>query len=130
MVSCFHKAQMTNQRGLTLIEVMVAVAILAFALTALVNMTGQSVNTLSYLEKKTYAQWVAVNKVNELESSMKWPAVGRRQGQESMGGVPWFWQVNTSSTESADLRRLDVTVKQNKDDDDALYSLTAFSNRP
>jgi len=121
---------MTNQRGLTLIEVMVAVAILAFSLTALVNMTGQSVNTLSYLEKKAYAQWVAVNKINELESGMEWPAVGRRQGQQSMGGVAWFWQVKTSNTESTDLRRLDVTVKQNKDDDDALYSLTAFSNRP
>lgn len=120
----------TNQTGLTLIEVMVAVAILAFALTALVKMTGESANTLSYLEKKTLAQWVASNQVNELETTDSWPEVGNNQGQENMGGVPWYWQVTTSNTDSADLRRIDVTVKQYKEDDEPVYKLTAFTNKP
>jgi len=132
MLSCSspkHGAK-PSQQGLTLIEVMVAVAILAFALSALVRMTGESVNTLSYLEKKTLAQWVAVNQINELEVTSTWPTVGRNQGQEDMGGVAWFWQITTSSTDSADLRRLDVTVKQHKEDEEAVYKLTAFSHKP
>jgi len=132
MLSCSspkHGAK-PSQQGLTLIEVMVAVAILAFALSALVRMTGESVNTLSYLEKKTLAQWVAVNQINELEVTSTWPTVGRNQGQEDMGGVAWFWQITTSSTDSADLRRLDVTVKQHKEDEEPVYKLTAFTHIP
>jgi len=120
----------TNQAGLTLIEVMVAVAILAFALSALVRMTGESANTLSYLEKKTFAQWVATNQVNELETMGTWPAVGINQGQESMGGIDWYWQVKTSNTDSADLRRLDITVKQSREEDESVYQLTAFTHKP
>lgn len=121
---------MNKERGLTLIEVMVAVAILAFALSALVRMTGESANTLSYLEKKTYAQWVAVNQINEIEISPNWPAIGRNQGQEDMAGLLWYWQTDTSNTQSSDLRRVDVTVKQNKEDEYPVYKLTAFSRRP
>lgn len=115
---------------MTLIEVMVAVAVLAFALTALVKMTGQNVNTLSYLEQKTFAQWVASNKVNELEVMGKWPPVGINQGQEMMGGTPWFWQVKTSKTSSENLRRLDLTVMKNKQNESPVYTLTAFINKP
>jgi len=66
-----------KQQGLTLIEVMVAVAILAFALSALVKLSGQSANTLHYLEKKSYAQWVALNQINEMNALLQWPDVGR-----------------------------------------------------
>ncbi|NOQ77639.1 MAG: type II secretion system minor pseudopilin GspI [Methylococcaceae bacterium] len=121
---------MNKQQGLTLIEVMVAVAILAFALSALVRMTGESANTLSYLEKKTYAQWVATNQLNEIESSLTWPAVGRSQGQETMGSLPLHWEMKVSNTESADLRRLDISVKQERQDEHPVYKLTAFSHRP
>ncbi|NQY27216.1 MAG: type II secretion system minor pseudopilin GspI [Piscirickettsiaceae bacterium] len=119
-----------KQCGLTLIEVMVSVAILAFALSALVKMTGQSINTLTYLEKKTFAQWVAINQVNEIEANLQWPNVGRNQGQEDMGGLTWYWQVKTSLTDSVDLRRLDVTVKQDRQNEEAVYQLTAFIHRP
>jgi len=121
---------MNKQQGLTLIEVMVAVAILAFALSALVKMTGESANTLSYLEKKTYAQWVAINQLNEMESKSHWPVVGRNQGQENMAGLVWYWEMNVSNTESNDLRRLDINVKQNKQDEQPVYKLTAFAHRP
>jgi len=130
MASYHCRCLVNKQGGLTLIEVMVAVAILAFALSALVRMTGESTNTLSYLEKKTYAQWVATNKLNEIESTMAWPAVGRSQGQENMAGLTWYWELKVSNTESKDLRRLDINVKQNKQDDDPVYKLTAFNNRP
>jgi len=119
-----------KQRGLTLIEVMVSVFILAFALSALVKMTGQSVNTLSYLEKKTFAQWVAVNQINEVEVMSQWPRTGRKQGQQDMGGLTWYWQINTSNTDSRELRRLDVSVRQNQQDEEAIYTLTAFIHRP
>lgn len=121
---------MNKQSGLTLIEVMVAVAVLAFALSALVKMTGETVNTLSYLEKKTFAQWVASNQLNKIEATSAWPSAGAESGEEEMGGVSWFWQVTTSNTESKDLRRLHVEIKQDKSDEDPIYTLTAFTHKP
>lgn len=119
-----------KQTGLTLIEVMVAVAVLAFALSALVKMSGETVNTLSYLEKKTFAQWVASNQLNEIEATSAWPSAGVENGEEDMGGVSWYWQITTSNTESKDLRRLQVEVKQDKSDEDPIYTLTAFTHKP
>jgi len=120
----------TAQHGLTLIEVMVAVAVLAFALSALVKMTGETVNTLSYLERKTFAQWVVSNQLNEREAQSIWPSAGVETGKEEMGGEVWYWQVTTSNTESEDLRRLQVDVMQNVEDDEAVYTLTAFTHKP
>jgi len=119
-----------KQAGLTLIEVMVAVAILAFSLTALVKMTGQSVNTLSYLEQKNYAQWVALNQINEIDMMKTWPRIGISRGQEKLAGISWYWELNTAKTDSKDLRRLEISVKLDRDDDNAVYQLTAFTHRP
>jgi general secretion pathway protein I len=119
-----------NQHGFTLLEVMVAVAILAFALSAMVKMTGESSNTLSYLEKKTYGQWVALNQVNEMEAQASWPSSGRSQGDAKMAGLDWSWEIEVKDTDAEDLRRLDIAVKQDKDDDQAIYQLTAFIHKP
>jgi general secretion pathway protein I len=131
MVNYFYKSLMnkSQQSGLTLIEVMVSVAILAFSLSALVKMTGQSANTLSYLEKKTFAQWVASNQINQIRANNTWLPIGQSQGKELMGGVTWYWTITTSNTDVSDLRRLEISVQQNQQDE-PVYSLTAFKHKP
>lgn len=124
------ETKFNNQHGFTLLEVMVAVAILALALSAMVKMTGESSNTLSYLEKKTYGQWIALNQLNEIEAQAAWPSPGRSQGKAKMAGLEWSWEIEVEDTDAEDLRRLDVAVKQDKDDDHAIYQLTAFIHKP
>lgn len=119
-----------KQRGLTLIEVMVAVAILAFSLSALVKLGGESANTLHYLEKKSYAQWVALNQINEINALLQWPDIGRSQGQETMAAQVWFWEKVVSNTEVAELRRLDLSVKQFKEDKEPIFKITSFIRQP
>ena len=119
-----------KQEGITLIEVMVAVAILAFSLSALVKLSGESANTLHYLEKKTYAKWVALNQINEMNSILQWPDVGRSQGQEKMAAQNWFWERVVSNTGVPELRRIDLKIKQFKDDEEAIFSITSFIRQP
>jgi general secretion pathway protein I len=121
---------MFKQTGFALIEVMVAVAILAFSLTALVKIVGQTSNTLSYLEQKTYAQWVAINLINEIEVERTWPKIGKTRGEETMAGIDFFWEIVSSNTDSKDLRRIDIKIKKERIDEDSLYSLTAFVHQP
>ena len=50
---------MMRARGFTLIEVLVALAIVAFGLAALFSVINQSARASSYLREKAFAQWIA-----------------------------------------------------------------------
>ncbi len=132
MAYCHLKTALSHkqQQGITLIEVMVAVAILAFSLSALVKLGGESANTLHYLEKKSYAEWIALNQINEMNASLQWPDVGRSQGQEKMASKNWFWEKVVSNTGVPELRRLDLKVKEFKDDEEFIFSITSFIRQP
>ena len=54
-----------KQRGFTLLEVMVALAILALTLGAMIQAGGASARNVAMLRDRTLASWVALNKVNE-----------------------------------------------------------------
>ena len=107
-----------------------AIAILALALTSLVKMAGESANTLSYLEKKTYAQWVALNKVNQIKASTLWPATGVSDGQDDMAAHTWSWEMKVADTDTPDMRRLDLDVRELRDDEYPVYRITTFVHKP
>jgi len=131
MVYCHLKTVLSHkQQGITLIEVMVAVAILAFSLSALVKLGGESANTLHYLEKKSYAEWVALNQINEMTVLLQWPDVGRSQGQDKMAAQTWSRERVVSNTGVPELRRLDLKVKEFKGDEEAIFSITSFIRQP
>jgi general secretion pathway protein I len=51
--------------GFTLLEVLVALAVLAIAMGAIINAATQSIASTAYLRDQTFASWVALNQVNE-----------------------------------------------------------------
>ena len=72
------KTQVINvkQSGFTLIEVMVALTIIAISLGALLSTSGTQANSVAYLKQKTLAHWVAVNELTELRMAKEFPAPG------------------------------------------------------
>lgn len=55
-----------NKRaGFTLIEVLIALAILSISLTAIIKATSQNIKDTAYLQEKTLALWVGLNELNE-----------------------------------------------------------------
>lgn len=77
--------------GFTLIEVMVALAIIAIALSALIKASGNHTYSASHLKNKTLAHYVALNEMTKLHIAQAWPGLGTEQKSIEMAGVEWYW---------------------------------------
>lgn len=102
---------MRGSRGFTLLEILVAVAVLAIAMSAILAGMARYADNAGYLRAKTLAMWVAHNRLTEIELEPAWPAVGKSDGDVKMGGVEWHWNAEVSSTQDPNLRRIDIRVQ-------------------
>lgn len=115
-------------RGFTLVEVMVALAIVAIALPALLMALYQQIDDTAYLRDKTLAYMVAENKLAEMRlviSSTRNLSAGKDSGLASMADRDWYWWVETKTTEVEKFFRVDITVSL-EEEEQPLYTLSAF----
>jgi general secretion pathway protein I len=120
-----------RQRGFTLLEVLVALAILAISMGALIKGADTYVFNASYLQEKTLAQWIAENKAVEYQLLNEFPPVGSKEGMTEMAKVEWQWRVKVSTTEDSRLRRLDISVAHEYGElDTPITTLVAFVGQP
>jgi len=117
-----------KQRGFTLLEVMVALAILALTLGAMIQAGGASARNVAMLRDRTLASWVALNKVNEALLQREWPEPGSRADTVTLGNREWYWEVRIGKTSDPELRRVEVTVRDQKGAA-PLAELIAFKGR-
>ena len=116
--------------GFTLLEVLVALAVLAIAMGALIKVASQNAGTAAYLRDKTLAHWVAMNRVVRYEISGAWPSIGDASGTSEMGDRRWYWRAHVSGTPDRDMRRLHVEVASNDRRNAPLASLDTLLPRP
>ncbi len=121
---------MNPSRGFTLVEVLVAVAILAIAMAAILSGMARYADNAAYLRDKTLALWVAHNRIANLMSQPEWPSVGRSNGNDEMGGDDWRWTAEVKETPDDRLRRIDVTVAHDQKPEATLATVSAFRRRP
>ncbi len=118
------------EAGFTLLEVLVALAIVALALGALIKTGAQGTAAVSALRERTLAAWVAENRLTEALLLADWPDTGSDQGVTDMAGIAWRWRLTVSPTADADLRRLEVTVSTEAEASRTVAQLVAFRGRP
>ncbi len=122
---------MGRTQGFTLLEVLVAMSVLALSMGAVIKATSDYTVSHSYLRDKTMATWVARNVLVQYRISGDWPGVGERKGTLEMGSREWAWTGKISQTDESDLRRLDVEVRPlEADDSEPLTVLSGFVQRP
>ncbi|GAB4190251.1 MAG: type II secretion system minor pseudopilin GspI [Wenzhouxiangellaceae bacterium] len=96
--------------GFSLLEVLIAMAVISIALLALSRTGGAAPRQLAALEQRTIAQWVAQNAISEIRLNEGFPPVGQRQGRENMAQRDWSWQAQVQDTSDDSIRRIDVSV--------------------
>lgn len=116
-----------SSRGFTLLEVLVALAIVTLALAALVRAGGQAGDVTGRMERKTLAHWVAMNQLDQLQATRSWPAPGEQSGLIAMAGENWQWRRRVVATQDPQVRRVELTV--GRDGEPRLAEVTGFLAR-
>jgi general secretion pathway protein I len=115
----------TRARGFTLIEMVVALAVLAVAMGALISGMGRYAANAAALREKTVALWVAHNRLTEIGLEPAWPEIGKSDGDVEMAGAEWRWDVTVAETPDPKVRRVDITVKPKGADGESV-ALSSF----
>ncbi len=119
-----------KQPGFTLLEVLVALAVLAIAMAAAIKVTAENIDNIRYLRDRTLAHWVAMNVLTDIQVREEWPNLGKKEGSAMMAEREWFWSLNVSDTIDDELRRLEIQVYSNREDEESIAVLVGFIGAP
>ena len=115
--------------GFTLIEVMVALSIVALSLTAVTASISQMINSAESMRNRTYASWIAQNRIAELRLAVAAPEEGTTDGEVQYANTDWSWRAVVSETGVDDLFRIDVYVSLAGSEDN-IRTVTGFVGLP
>lgn len=109
-------------RGFTLLEVLVAVAVLALALGAAVKAVGVGARDLDHVRERTYGTWVAVDTLTRLQLGLD----SATSGSETMAGRDYLWSARLERTADEDVQRVVVEVRPGEGAGAAATVLTGY----
>lgn len=113
-------------RGFTLVEILVALAILAVALAAGMRAVAQSADGATLLKQRTLALWIAQNRLAAAQLAAPWPAPGARDGEAVQAGARFVWRETVSGTPNPAFRRIEIVVAEPGQPDYALARLVGY----
>ncbi len=99
-----------RQAGFTLVEVLVAVAIVAVALAAGMRAAGTLTDNAGRLAGVTAAQWCADNQLTALRLSRQFPSTGDSDFACQQLGVAYQGKLTVRPTPNPNFRRVDAVV--------------------
>jgi len=117
-------------RGFTLIEILVALAILAVALAAGMRAVAQATDGATLLKQRTLALWVAQNRLAAAQAAVPWPALGIRGGEAVQAGTRFAWRESVTGTPNPSFRKMDITVADPEVPDYALAHIAGYIGTP
>jgi general secretion pathway protein I len=102
---------MSDQRGFTLLEVLVAMAFFAIAFAGVSKAFGDLINNSSYIQERVLGQWIAENQLAALSIEQVFDTTGNDSGSEDMAGRTWYWNQDIKNTAQPDVRKVIIEVR-------------------
>jgi general secretion pathway protein I len=121
---------MRGSRAFTLVEILVAVAILAIALAATTRAASLATDGARETRARLLATWAAGNRVAELRARRLFPAPATTTASVEQGGLSLVLTETVADTANPTIRRLELSVAEASDPGRVLAAQTAFLVRP
>lgn len=115
--------------GFTLIEVLVALIVASLALVGVMASISQMIDASTSIRDRTYANWIAQNKITELRLQNVIPEVSQTNGEVEFADLEWAWEATISETGVENLFRVDVDIAF-AGSDDVIWRTTGFIGEP
>jgi general secretion pathway protein I len=99
-----------HHRGFTLIEVMVALAVVALGIGALLSTLNTAAGSITHMRDRSYAEWIALNRISQTRLAAEVPSTGETSGEVEYAGSKWLWRQEVIDQDVAGILRLEVSV--------------------
>jgi len=116
--------------GFTLLESLVALAIVALGMMAVNTQLNRYVVSTRFIEQKTLASWIASNQITLLSVQSEWPALGESDEEIEYAGRLWNLDIEIIETPVENLRRVNVSVSLTDDPDRTIHTVSGLLEPP
>lgn len=118
-----------RRKGFTLLEVLVALAITSLAAVMIAGEFSQMLDNSVSMRERTYASWIAQNKITELRLANQLPEVSTSSGDVQFANETWYWRAEISESGVENLFRVNVSVYY-PDEDSKVRDVNGFIGEP
>ncbi|MCK9387725.1 MAG: type II secretion system minor pseudopilin GspI [Sulfuritalea sp.] len=98
--------------GFTLIEVLVALAIIAISVGAAMRATSAAFASSGDIKDRMMARWIGRNELARLQTTQSLPATGKLTGEGTQGNVGFSWDAVVETTPNPNFRRVEIVVRR------------------
>jgi general secretion pathway protein I len=125
----------SRQRGFTLLEIMVALVLIAVGMAAVMTTITTNIHNTAGLKQRTFAHWVAMNTLAELHISKKWP-IRNDDGDMLMANHEWHWELKTKKPKQlpkelrSNIQEVEIRVFANEKDENSIVTLSTYITKP
>lgn len=115
-----------KKNGFTLLETLVALAILSISLAAVMRATAAGINHAGAMRMRVLADWVAQDRLAQHAARGNFLPIGVQNGEETQAGIRLLWKEEIGATPNPAFRRIEVSVYSPEEPDSAVRKLTGF----
>ena len=126
---CKTFAHELKQTGFTLLEVLVALVIIAIALSAATRAANIATDSALKMKQRMAATWTAQNRLAEIKARHLWPSPGVNSGEAQQAGMQFIWQETVSDTGDTMFRKVEVKVFNPDNKEYALATLVGYASQ-
>ena len=103
---------MRHSRGFTLIEVLVALVIVALGMSAVLSALTSAADNTGRLREKSFAEWVGLNQLANARLAAAQPSRGKSEGDVDFAGGRWHWVQQVTKIEIPGVQRIEIQVRR------------------